>query len=194
MATVREVLNRAGVQVDEAEFARLVEEALREIGPAADAPADVFGTDELAALTAVGADLRRRRRNETDPRAGAAASTAAVLADTVSVAEVAERLGVDTSRVRHRLASRTLLGIRRTGGWRLPSWQFGADGLPLPGLQRVLRALPDDMPPLVVARFFAAPQPELSLDGRPVSVRDWLAAGGDPAVPAALAGSLALLP
>jgi hypothetical protein len=194
MATVHEVLTRAGVRVDEAEFARLVDEALREIGPAVDDPTEALTADETAALTSVGADLRRRRRTETDPRADAAASTAAVLADTLSVTEVAARLGIDTSRVRHRLAARTLLGIRRTGGWRLPSWQFGVDGLPLSGLQRVLRALPADMPPLVVARFFAVPQPELTLAGDPVSVRDWLAAGGDPAVPAALAGSLALLP
>jgi hypothetical protein len=194
MTTVIEVLSRAGVRVSEAEFARLVDEALREIGPGADDPSAVLSHDDVAALTSVGADLRRRRRSEADPRAAAAASTAAVLADTLSVAEVAGRLGIDASRVRHRLAARTLLGIRRTGGWRLPSWQFGTDGQPLPGLQRVLRALPADMPPLVVARFFATTQPELTVGGAAVSVREWLAEGGDPAVPAALAGSLALLP
>jgi hypothetical protein len=165
MATVREVLTRAGVRVGEAEFARLVADALRDLGPGADDPAAALEADEVAALTSIDADLRRRRRNETDPRADVAASVAAMHADTLSVSEVAQRLGIDTSRVRHRLAARTLLGIRRTEGWRLPSWQFGVDGHPLPGLQRVLRAVPADTPPLVVAKFFAAPQPELVIDG-----------------------------
>src|SRR3954468_5512359 len=181
MATVVEVLSRAGVRVSEAEFARLVADALRELAPAADDPRAVLGDDVAAALDAVGADLRPRGRREADPRAGAAAATAAVLADTLTVAEVAQRLRGAASRVRHRLAARTLLGIRRTDGWRLPTWQFGADGLPLPGLERVLRAMPAAHP-VVVARFFSAPQPELVLDRRPVSPRAWLAGGGDPAV------------
>jgi hypothetical protein len=117
-----------------------------------------------------------------------------VLADTLTVAEAARGLGVDTSRVRHRLAARTLLGIRRTDGWRLPSWQFGADGRPLPGLEKVLRALPPETPAVVVARFFLSPQPELAAGRRAMSPREWLAAGGDPAPAVALAASLQLLP
>jgi hypothetical protein len=194
MVTVVDVLSRAGVRVSEAEFARLVEEALRDIGPGADDPRAALDRADADALAEVAADLRPRRRNEADPRASAAATTAAVLADTLSVGEVAERLGIDTSRVRHRLAARTLVGFRRTGGWRLPTWQFGPDGQPLPGLPRVLRALPAQTHPVVVAHFFATPQPELAVGRRVVSPRDWLAGGGDPTVPEGLAASLALLP
>lgn len=194
MATVSGVLSRAGVRVTEAEFARLVGEVLAELGPpAADDPATALSSDELAALQAVGADLRARRKREPDPRAVAAAAYAGVLAASVPVSEVARRLGVDPSRVRHRLSRRQLVGIRRTDGWRLPEWQFGADGRPLPGLERVLRAMPDATHPVVVARFFLTPQPELVVDGAPVSPRDWLADGGDPAAVAALAGALAAL-
>jgi hypothetical protein len=194
MSTVGDVLSQAGVRVSEAEFARLVEDALREIGPGADDPRAALAPSDVAALVEVAADLRPRRRNEADPRAAAAATTAAVLADTLSVGEVAARLGIDASRVRHRLAARTLVGFRRTGGWRLPTWQFGPDGQPLPGLPRVLRALAPQTHPTVLAHFFATPQPELTVGRRVVSPRDWLAGGGDPSVPESLAASLALLP
>jgi hypothetical protein len=191
---VADVLTRAGIAVGEAEFARLVAEVLTELGPAPAAdPAAALSAAEVAALEAVEADLRPSRRREGDPRAAAAAAAAAVLADGLPVAEVARRLGIDTSRVRHRLAAGTLVGIRRTDGWRLPSWQFGPDGRPLPGLPQVLRAIPAGTPPVVTARFFATAQPELLIDGAPVTPREWLAGGGDPAAAAALAGGLAVL-
>src|SRR3954470_3481455 len=115
MSTVVDVLTEAGVAVSEADFARLVAAALAELGPPpADRPRDALTAGEAEALAAIGADLRGRRRNEPDPRADSAAAIAAMLADALPVAEVARRLGVDTSRVRHRLAAHTLLGIRRT--------------------------------------------------------------------------------
>jgi hypothetical protein len=192
--TLADVLARAGVRVSEQEFARLVESVLAEVGPApAPDPAAALSADEAAALQAVGADLRPRRPRERDPRADAAATYAAVLAGSLSVTEVARQLGVDSSRVRHRLAARQLLGVRRTDGWRLPRWQFGADGTPLPGLERVLRALPADIHPVVVARFFATRAPELRMGGATVTPRDWLAGGGDPAPVVALVRGLDLL-
>ncbi|HEU5034738.1 MAG TPA: DNA-binding protein [Mycobacteriales bacterium] len=194
MATVGDVLTRAGVAVSESEFARLVAAALRDLGPApADDPAAALSAPEREALAAVGADLQRRGRREADPRAAAAAGVAAVLADAVPVAAAAQRLGVDASRVRHRLADHQLFGVRRSDGWRLPSWQFGPDGLPLPGLERVLRALPADVHPVVATRFFLTPQPELVLGRTALSPRQWLAGGGDPAAVVALAAGLAVL-
>src|SRR5437764_6294176 len=140
--TVAEVLADAGVRLSEAEFSRLVASVLAEFGPApADDPAAALTAHEVAGLEAVAADLRPRRPRERDPRGDAAATYAAVLAGALPVAEVARRLGIDASRVRHRLAGRQLLGIRRTDGWRLPGWQFGVDGQPLPGLEQVMRAL-----------------------------------------------------
>jgi hypothetical protein len=192
MPTVAEVLAESGVLVSEAEFARLLADVLRELGPepAAD-PREALSTAEAEALAAVGADLRRRSKRDGDPLAAAAAGYAGLLAAAWSVNDVAARLAVDPSRVRHRLAARTLLGIRRTDGWRLPAWQFGPDGRPLAGLERVLRALPAQVHPLSVAGFFTSPQPELVVDGRAVSPRDWLAGGGDPELPATLARGLA---
>jgi len=192
--TLADVLHRAGVAVSEQEFARLVESVLAEVGPApADDPTTGLTAAEIDALSAVGADLRPRGRRERDPRADAAATFAGVLAATESVAQVAARLGIDTSRVRHRLARRQLVGIRRADGWRLPTWQFGIDGVPLPGLEQVLRAVGDDVHPVVLARFFATAVPELRLAGKRVSPREWLAGGGSPKPVVELAGSLDLL-
>jgi hypothetical protein len=192
--TIADVLAGAGVRVSEAEFARLVASVLAEVGPApVEDPASVLTPEEVAGLQAVDADLRPRGARERDPRADAAATYAAVLAGALPVAEVARRLGIDTSRVRHRLAARQLLGIRRTDGWRLPAWQFGVDGHVLPGLELVLRALPGDVHPVVIARFFASPAPELRMGRAAVSPREWLAGGGDPAIVVALARDLDVL-
>lgn len=192
--TLADVLADAGVRVSEAEFARLVASVLAEVGPVpADDPAAALTADEAAGLQAVAADLRPRGRRERDPRADAAATYAAVLAGSLPVGEVAHRLGIDTSRVRHRLAAKQLIGIRRADGWRLPAWQFGADGRPLPGLEQVVRALPADVHPVSVARFFATPVPELRVGRGAVSPRDWLAGGGAPSAVVALARDLDIL-
>ena len=192
--TLADVLADAGLRVSEAEFARLVASVLEEMGPApSDDPTAALSAHEVAGLQAVGADLRPRGRRERDPRADAAATYAAVLAGALPVGEVAQRLGIDSSRVRHRLAAKQLLGIRRTDGWRLPAWQFGVDGRPLPGLEQVVRALPADVHPVAVARFFTTPAAELRVGRHAVSPRDWLAGGGVPAAVVALARDLDVL-
>src|SRR3954464_897700 len=191
--TLADVLASAGVRVSEREFARLVASVLAEGGPVPlDDPSAALTADEIAGLEAVEADLRPRGARERDPRADAAAGYAAVLAGSLTVAEVARALGVDTSRVRHRLAARQLLGVRRTDGWRLPAWQFGADGQPLPGLERVLRVLSGEVHPVALSRFFVTPAPERRAGRKAVSPRDWLAGGGDPAPIVALARDLAV--
>jgi hypothetical protein len=91
------------------------------------------------------------------------------------------------------LAARQLLGIRRADGWRLPAWQFGIDGHPLPGLEQVVRTLPADLHPVVIARFFATPAPELRMGRRLVSPREWLAGGGEPSAVVALTRDLDIL-
>jgi hypothetical protein len=97
----------------------------------------------------------------------------------LSMADVADLLGVDQSRVRHRIADGALYPVRVGRANRLPAWQF-AEGRALDALRDVLAALPDDLHPLEVAGFFTTPQPELTLNGTSTSPREWLAAGGDP--------------
>jgi len=195
MPSVAAVLTGAGLRVSEADFARLVADALAELGPAgADDPRSGLSRREAGVLAAVGADLSTRDPEEADPRAGAAAAYAALLAGSLTVVQVARAIGVDSSRVRHRLGARQLLGVRRPTGWRLPAYQFGPDGAPLAGLGQVAAALPRDAHPVLVARWFATPKPELVLGARPVNPRDWLLAGGSPDVLARLAAGLDALP
>jgi hypothetical protein len=193
MAALTDVLARNRLRVSEERFAELVEQSLVEIGgPTIEDPAGALTADEVAALTSVKADLSPRGKREPDPRLAAAATYTALLADALSVSAVADRLGIDGSRVRHRLAKHQLLGIRQPRGWLLPAYQFGMDGRVLPGLERVAASLAD-CHPVVVARFFATPQPELVVDRRRLTPRQWLEGGGDPSRVAALAETLDLV-
>lgn len=188
-ASLKTVLAKAGLRVDPDEFLTLVEDAARKLSPADPNPADYFNPEQREALTAVGLDLAPRRRDDGDYRARAVAAQAVLRDSALTVAEAAEVVGVDTSRIRHRLLARRLSGWKERGGWRLPAWQFTGGGV-LPGLEAVLRAVPEDQPPLVVAAFMTTPQPDICIDGAPVSPRQWLLASGDPEPVAQLASML----
>jgi hypothetical protein len=183
------VLAKAGLRVDPAEFLSLVEDAARRLSPADPDPADYFDERQRAALTEVGLDLSARRDGEVDSRARAVAAQAVLRDSALTVAEAADAIGIDTSRVRHRLAAGRLSGWKDRSEWRLPAWQFSTRGV-LPGLETVLNAVPADQPPLVVASFMTMPQPDLLVDGEPVTPRLWLLAAGDPAEVAALVSML----
>jgi hypothetical protein len=178
-AALKTVLAKAGLRVDPDEFLTLVEDAARKLSPADPDPADYFSAEQREALTEVGLDLAPRRRKEVDHRARAVAAQAVLRDSAVTVADAAESVGVDPSRIRHRLAAGQLIGWKESGGWRLPAWQFTKAGV-LPGLETVLESVPEDQPPLVVAAFMATPQADLLLDGEPATPRAWLLATGDP--------------
>ncbi|MFC4003077.1 DNA-binding protein [Prauserella oleivorans] len=188
-AALENVLAKAGLKVDTAEFLALVEEAARRLSPPNPQPAHYFSPEQRAVLTDAGLDLSPHRDEEIDYRAGAVATHAVFADSALTVGEAARRLGVDDSRVRHRLKERRLTGWKDQGGWRLPAWQFTATGV-LPGLDAVLRAVPDDQPALVVAGFMSTPQDDLRIDDAPVTPREWLLAGGDPTPVAELASTL----
>jgi hypothetical protein len=188
-ASLRSALARAGLRVDSDEFLELVEDAARQLSPADPDPAEYFTDSQRTALSDVGLDLAPRRPTERDPRARTVALQAVLRDTALSVAGAAERVTVDTSRIRHRLADGRLTGWKDRGGWRLPVWQFTNDGV-LPGLDTVLAAVPEDQPPLVVAGFMTTPQADLPTAGEPTTPRDWLLAGGDPAVVARLVATL----
>lgn len=187
-APLESVLAEAGLRVDAKEFLELVARAVRKVSPPHTHPSDYFTAEQRSVLTEVGLDLSDYREAELDPRARAVA-TEAVLGDTaLTVHEAARLLGVDTSRIRHRLKEGRLAGWKDQG-WRLPAWQFTLDGV-LPGLEAVLRALPDDQPPLMVAAFMNTPQDDLQINGSDATPREWLALHGDPTPVVALARAL----
>lgn len=122
----------------------------------------------------------------------AAAAYQELRAHSLGVEDAARRLGVNPSRVRQRLAARSLYGLKEGNAWHLPAFQFVADGL-VPGLDVVLRRLPADVGPLAVACWLATPNPDLTTrddDERPLSPRQWLLEGNDPEAAAALAAAL----
>ncbi|MDQ0382224.1 DNA-binding protein [Amycolatopsis thermophila] len=183
------VLAKAGLRIDAAEFLTLVEDAARRLSPPSPDPSSSLSEAQRAALGETGLDLSPRRDDEPDGRAPAVAAHAVLAESALTVAEAARRLEVDPSRIRHKLADRRLTGWKDQGGWRLPAWQF-ADRGALPGLDVVLAAVPGDQPALVVAAFMNTPQDDLEIGGRPATPRQWLLAGGDPAPVAALAATL----
>jgi hypothetical protein len=188
-ASLRSALARAGLRVDADEFLALVEDAARRLSPVDPDPADYFTDSQRTALSEVGLDLAPRRASERDPRARTVALQAVLRDTALSVAGAAERVGVDASRIRHRLADGRLTGWKDRGGWQLPVWQFTNTSV-LPGLDAVLAAVPADQPPLVVAGFMTTPQADLPTGGEPTAPRDWLLAGGDPAAVARLVATL----
>lgn len=102
-------------------------------------------------------------------------SSARIIAESYTADQVAELLGIDVTRVRHRAAQgslyQILLGRRRY----FPAWQF-RDGKVLPGLATVLAAFPDPVHPLSLTAFMTTPNADL--DGMAPTV--WLATGGFP--------------
>lgn len=171
------VLARAGLKVTVNEFLSLVEDAAKRLTSPQTDPAAHFSEQERAALGEAGLDLTPQEATEGDPRARAVAEQAVLRDTALSVQQAADRIGVDTSRVRHRISDRRLIGWKDRGGWRLPVWQF-TDKDVLPGLETVLTAMPADQPALVLANFMTTPQEDLALAERPANPREWLMAGG----------------
>ncbi len=131
----------------------------------------------------------RAAAERTSLRSVAAAS--ALAASALTAAEVADGLGLDASTVRHYRVQRRLHSFVVAGKARFPAWQFDDERrAPLPGLATVLAAVDGGLHPLTIAGFFTTEQPELELDGRPVTPREWLLGHGDPERVVALARDL----
>ena len=127
---------------------------------------------------AVGKPMSPEAMLRSGPVLGGMSRQAAMVATAVPIAAAAQRLAVDPSRLRQRIAEGTLLGIRRpqARGWLIPAFQLTDDG-EVPHLARVLAVAQRHLSPLSVACAFEAPDEDL--DG--MSPREWLISGGDPA-------------
>ncbi|MGZ0069478.1 hypothetical protein [Microbacterium arborescens] len=124
--------------------------------------------DEAETAIAGGALSRMELRSSITP-----------IATALSTKEVADRLKIDETRVRHRLAKDGLYSIKVDGRHRFPEWQFVGDGtVLLPGLKQVIQALPDDLDPASVEGLMTSEQDNLLLQDSPVTPREWLQAGG----------------
>jgi len=189
MAISRKSLEQIGISLAPERFEALVLEAVSQFPPQpADATHDLTPA-EAAAFERGGFVTVPAEYGEHDPLARTAAAYAALMATSLSAPEAARLLGVDDSRIRQRLAARTLYGIKVSDGWRLPAFQFDGAAV-VAGLSAVLPRLAPELHPIAVARFFATPAPELELEDTLLSPRDWLRSGHDPRVVAELADAL----
>jgi hypothetical protein len=154
-------------------------------------PRNDLSEEEAKILAHGGLDLRPREEGEESSLARTTAKYAAILGTSLTTAAAADLLGVDSSRIRQRLAERTLYGIRTPSGWRLPACQFSKDG-PLPDLGEVVVRLNPSLHPVAVHNFFTLPHVDLWVEnlGREVSPSEWLQAGYAARLVAGLAANL----
>jgi excisionase family DNA binding protein len=84
-----------------------------------------------------------------------------LLADALEVEAAAQRLGLPAATVERMVYRGELVAVRVGGRWRLPSWQFSADGL-ISGMPNVMRQWPGSF----VSLWIWACAPSELLDGR----------------------------
>lgn len=152
--------------------------------------ASTLTAPEQAALAAAGVEAT----SEEHLRLAEAQSAAAyqqLVAESLMVEQAARRLGVNPSRVRQRLAERSLYGFKQDQSWRLPAFQFLRNAV-VPGFEVVARSLPPEISSLAVARWFATPNADLTAgpDEHAMTPRRWLVEGRPPAAVAELAAAL----
>ena len=178
MSVVAELLEHYGAGVTEEEVADVLREVL-----------ETAGRPSSTGMSPVDADFLARHADVGDLDSGEATDngviierTRAELARVVrawSTRELAERWGVDQSRVRHRCSEGALYATRTGRSLTLPAWQFDSGLRPLPGLAAVLAAIPEGLHPLEVEGWMTTPNGNLVVGDHPLSVRDWLLGGGD---------------
>lgn len=169
-----------------------IQEQVRATGAFVADPERELAPAEAGALRRAGFDLEPRDPGAEDPIARTAAEYSALVATGLTAGEAAGLLGIDDSRVRQRLAERTLYGIKAGNSWRIPRFQFDG-GRVLPGIERVVPRLDPELHPVAVYRWFTTPDPDLVVDDeeeRALSPRDWLRTGRDASVVAELAAEL----
>lgn len=190
-------LSTHGIRVTPTTLDTMVQEAIQRMRQT------LYRADPRADLTAVEAEVLRRGGfllepldlGTEDPLVRTAAEYAALLKESFSTAEAAERLGVDPSRIRQRLTSRppSLYGVRLESGWVVPQFQFDGTGL-IPGIAELASRLDPELHPVAVFRWFTTPNPDLTLEkgeeSRALSPRDWLLLGLPIQEVAALAADL----
>ena len=187
-------LHARGLDVAPEDLPSMLEDALQ------DMRRTLFPPDPAADLSPAEAAALRRGGFRMAPRTGAEGASAlartaaeyAVLRNTsLTAGETAQRLGVDPSRVRQLLAARRIYGLQIRGSWRIPIFQFADDRL-LPGLEEVVPALPKDLHPVGIYRWFTTPSIDLAPEelDHELSPRDWLLAGYSPRAVAELAADL----
>jgi hypothetical protein len=184
-------LDRIGISLSVDEFMQRVVDAVSSMGTQTDItdPRSALSQEEIDVLERGGFDLRPLDASGFDPIGEFVATYAAIVASSLTTREAAARLGVDESRIRQRLANRTLYGVKSEGQWRVPLFQFEGEKL-IPGWNVVLPRFDPTLHPVSLYNWFHLPDPDLEIADESVSPRAWLISGGDPEIVARLASDL----
>ena len=97
----------------------------------------------------------------------------------LSLEEFGAAAGIPVADVSRLVRGGSLWVLEGEAGPLVPSWALH-EGRPLPGLGELARFIPRDMHPVVVDRWMHTENPDLVVDGSPVSVLEWLRAGRSP--------------
>jgi hypothetical protein len=110
---------------------------------------------------------------------------AQLIATAYTSGELAAGAGLDEAQVERRRLAGTLWAINNDGAWVYPAAQFDVAEVggrrrldTIRELDRVLAVLPADLHPMAVNGLLLTPQWELAVDGRPLTVVEWLRTGG----------------
>ncbi|MBS0556671.1 MAG: hypothetical protein JSR27_04575 [Proteobacteria bacterium] len=174
---------------------RIVEDALTNAGFASILPvlppfvAELPGS-EATALAAVGLRAgKRTKENASRARIGYIKSFLDLIRQSDTPIQVAERLGLESSRIRQRIREGSLLAIKLNNETRVPQFQFEGN-VEVPGLSKIAKAAGRKVTPLAFALWFTSPTRDLGDADAPISPRDWLLQTGDVVPVLALAESL----
>lgn len=132
---------------------------------------------ETAMLERAGVDLEEHPERD-DPMMGYATEFAAILATSLTPAEVARTLDVTPVRVRQMIREGSLYAIRVAGRWHVPIFQIDGEAL-VPNIGRVNERL-QALDAVSVMRWYTSHDPELeNADGNSLTPLEWLKAGRD---------------
>lgn len=186
---------RSRKKVDPDELALAIEEALAAAGGVTPHPnaSETLRPYELEVLARGGFEGQGPKLGAQDPVLRGACEYAAMRATALTTKEAAARLRVNDRRVRRRLAERALYGFKVDAEWRLPLFQFAANGDLVPNIDRVLPRLSESLSAIAVLHWFSTPNPDLVATvarDEAVSPIVWLRLGLDPKEVAELASQV----
>lgn len=144
-------------------------------------PARQFTSEEAEVLKRGGLTLEAYE-GQDDAATRTVERYATMMALALTEDEVQKVLGVKPSRVRQRIADRSLYAIAVGKERRFPQVQFHERDL-VPGIGRVLQTLPEDLHPVEVEDWLTSPNPDLLAgeEEEVLSPREWLISGGSAA-------------
>lgn len=132
---------------------------------------------EVAMLERADVDVDERPGNE-DPVFQFATEYAAILATSMTPAQVAKLLGLTPVRVRQMIRQRALYAIRVNGRWHVPTFQFDGDAL-ITNIGQINQRLAE-LDPVSAVRWYTSADPELEdSSGHVMTPLEWLGTGRD---------------